>query len=86
MLGSWLQSPTAPVVVSFLWGLGLALLFRRSCQGRRCIVVESPPFGEVEGRLFRYDGDASCYAYDRRQVECPAARSDGGAVFAAPSQ
>ena len=28
------------IIISIIWGLGLAALFRRVCKGRNCIVIK----------------------------------------------
>jgi len=28
------------IIISVIWGLGLAALFRRVCEGRNCIVIK----------------------------------------------
>lgn len=68
-----LTSPLGRVIVSILWGLGLAALFRQSCQGARCIVVQGPPLQDVIGKTFQYSGDDRCYQYDPVITACPGA-------------
>ena len=68
MLGKLLSSPTGKVVMSIVWGLGLAALFRRACTGRSCIVYKSPHPSKIQGRVFKHDGQ--CYKYNTRRTNC----------------
>ena len=68
MLGKLLLSPTGKVVMSVVWGLGLAALFRRACTGRSCIVYKSPHPSKIQGRVFKHEGQ--CYRYNTRRTNC----------------
>ena len=68
MLGKLLLSPTGKVVMSVVWGLGLAALFRRACTGRSCIVYKSPHPSKIQGRVFKHEGQ--CYKYNTRRTNC----------------
>jgi hypothetical protein len=61
------------LVMSVVIGLGLAILFRASCHGRKCKVYL--PEEGVEDRTYRWDG--KCYRYTEEAVEC-GGRSGGG--------
>lgn len=69
MLAALVSSQPARVLLSILWGLALALFFRRQCTGKRCIVIEGPPPGEVENKVYSY-GDGSCYRFTPRMTPC----------------
>lgn len=68
MLGKLLASPTGKVIMSIIWGLGLAALFRRACTGRSCIVYKSPHPSKIQGRIFKHNGQ--CYKYTTRRANC----------------
>ena len=69
MLKELVSSYPARALLSILWGLALACFFRRQCTGKRCIVIEGPPPGEVEGKVYSY-GDGSCYSFKPRMTAC----------------
>ena len=68
MLGKFLSSPTGKVFMSILWGLGLAALFRRACNGRSCIVYKAPHPSMIQGNVFKHEGQ--CYRYNTRRANC----------------
>ena len=68
MLGKFLSSPTGKIFMSILWGLGLAALFRRACNGRSCIVYKGPHPSIIHGKVFKYDG--ACYKYNTKRANC----------------
>ena len=68
MLGKFLSSPTGKVFMSILWGLGLAALFRRACNGRSCIVYKAPHPSMIQGNVFKHEG--LCYRYNTKRTNC----------------
>lgn len=65
-----LESRAGAAVISALLGLGLAALFQRVCEGRRCVVVQGPGREELERYHYKLDGE--CYKYNVEPVACPA--------------
>lgn len=68
MLGKFLSSPTGKVFMSILWGLGLAALFRRACNGRSCIIYKAPHPSIIQGNIFKHEGQ--CYRYNTKRANC----------------
>jgi hypothetical protein len=68
MLGKFLTSPTGKIFMSILWGLGLAALFRRACNGRSCIVYKAPHPNMIQGKIFRHED--TCYKYNTKRSNC----------------
>ena len=56
------------IVLSVLWGFGLACLFQKVCKGRDCIVYRAPARDFIDKNIFRFDG--KCYSYIPRLVKC----------------
>ena len=58
------------VFVSILFGLGLAALFRRVCHGGgdQCVVVKSPPEGDIEKYYYKIDDE--CFKYNKVPTSC----------------
>ena len=67
-LKRWLHSDTSKYVISIILGLGLSTLFRKECQGEKCIVFTSPPITELEKETYIY-GD-KCYTYANKSELC----------------
>jgi len=64
-----MASPTGKIILSIIWGIGLATLFRQACHGRNCIIVTSPRLEDIQGKVYKF-GDGSCYSYTATATEC----------------
>lgn len=53
--------------ISALFGLSLALLFRRVCKDN-CIIYIAPKKEDIEGKIFKLED--TCYKYNTKQVKC----------------
>ena len=58
----------AKIIVSVIWGLGLAAIFRRACKGRSCIIIKSPDVKEFEKGV--YDFNNKCYTFKSKVTNC----------------
>jgi len=56
------------IIISIIWGLGLATLFRRVCNDRNCIVIKGPKPIEMDNKVFRFD--SKCYKYKAEATKC----------------
>lgn len=63
-----LKGRDTKIIISILWGIGLASLFRSVCKGRNCIVYKAPSPEMIKGKIFKFDN--KCYNYTPRMVEC----------------
>jgi len=68
MITKAFDTKTGSTIISIIFGLGLAALFRQSCKGDRCIVIKSPNVQEVEKNIYRYN--QHCYRYNANIVPC----------------
>ncbi len=66
----FLKRKESKIILSIIWGLGLATMFRQSCKNRNCIIVKCPKYDEIVKHQFKYDGDDSCYKYRSVMVKC----------------
>ena len=64
------EKPFLKIVISIIWGLGLAAIFRRACKGRNCIIIKSPDVKEFEQGI--YDFDNKCYTFKSKVTNCDA--------------
>lgn len=53
------------IFISFLWGFGIALLFKKACDNGRCIVVKIP-----DGFTDTIFQNNKCYQLNRYSSEC----------------
>ncbi len=58
---------TGQIVVSALFGLSLALIFRRVCKDN-CVVYYAPNIKDVENKTFKLED--TCYKYNTYAVKC----------------
>jgi hypothetical protein len=63
-----LASPTGKIILSIIWGIGLATLFRQACNGRDCIIVTSPHLSDVQGKVYKFQD--KCYTYEPSARSC----------------
>jgi hypothetical protein len=56
------------IFISLLWGIGLAILFRKICTNDQCVIVKVPPqFSEV-GHVIYSDG--KCFKLHKYDSPC----------------
>ena len=63
-----LKSNAGKYIISILLGLGLASLFRKSCEQRNCIIFRAPNNKEIEGQIYK-QGD-KCFKYNPHHISC----------------
>ena len=68
MIADFLHSYIGGLIISILWGLGLAVLFRRVCVSRECIEIYGPPPQEVHNKKVRWDN--KCYIIEPKEASC----------------
>ena len=59
------------VLISVLWGIGLATLFASVANKRNCIIVRGELPSEIEQKIFQYpDIENKCYQYKSYLQPC----------------
>ena len=53
------------ILISLIWGFGLALLFRKACQNDTCIIIKPP-----ENFPDKIKSGNKCYALKRYSTDC----------------
>ena len=56
------------IIISVIWGLGLATLFRKVCKGRNCIVIKAPDPDNVKKNIYNFDN--KCYKFHPIITSC----------------
>jgi hypothetical protein len=56
------------VMVSIILGLGLAVIFSRSCYGQNCYIVRSPNPKEIAENVYQFEND--CYKFSAQSTSC----------------
>ena len=63
-----LESESGRIIISVIWGLGLAFcFFQQTCNGPDCIVFKAPS-KEVQSNTYIHD--AKCYQFQPYSVKC----------------
>jgi hypothetical protein len=70
MIFDALHNKNIQLFISLIWGLGLAMFFRRSCKGRSCIIIKGPKAEEMHDKIFKHDN--KCYKYTAETTTCKA--------------
>lgn len=68
MFNNLFKSDMSKIIISLIWGFGLAALFRRVCKGRNCIIIKGPNPVEVSKSIYEYNG--KCYKYSTHNISC----------------
>ena len=64
----FLSNDKGKIIISIIWGLGLAALFRKVCKGRNCIIIKGPKPSELENKIFKFEN--KCYKYNAMASSC----------------
>tara|TARA_B110000908_G_C10184096_1_gene417145 strand:+ start:1020 stop:1250 length:231 start_codon:yes stop_codon:yes gene_type:complete len=64
------SSPYAKIIISIIWGIGLAAIFRKVCKGRECIIITAPDVKEFETGVYGFDN--KCYTFKSKVTTCDA--------------
>lgn len=68
MVDNILYTERGATFVSILLGLGLALMFRKICKDRKCILITAPPLEDINKYSYELEGD--CYKYKPVVTPC----------------
>ena len=66
----FLQSKVGRIIISILWGFGLATFFKKTCRNNKCIVIKAPNKDLIENNTFNYQGSKNCYEYKPEIISC----------------
>ena len=57
------------ILFSILWGIGFAVLFRKLCKNKKCIVIQAPNNFDVRNQIFRKT-NGKCYKLIKHNDSC----------------
>lgn len=70
MIGEFLHSQTGIILLSIIWGLGLATLFKKPCSPKGCNIIQyQGPKKDLLNQVWTY-GDYRCYKLQPYVVDC----------------
>lgn len=56
------------IIISLIWGLGLALLFKKVCQNDQCTIIKVP--SQFSQNNIIYDKNDRCYQLTKYPSPC----------------
>lgn len=62
-------SHNGQMIISAIFGVAVAFLFQKACNGRKCIVLHAPPTNDLNNPHKYKHGD-NCYKFTPRYVDC----------------
>ena len=68
IIDNFISRPEGRIIISIIWGFGLAALFRKVCKGRDCIVIKGPKPTELENKVYGFNN--KCYTYKAETTSC----------------
>lgn len=55
-------------LISIIIGIGIASLFRVSCEGKNCMVFKAPKIENIKNSVYGYNN--KCYKFVEKNVSC----------------
>lgn len=65
---NFIRTRDGRIIISIIWGLGLASLFKKVCSDRDCIVYKAPNHREMISNVYRHNN--KCYKYSVKTTSC----------------
>ena len=63
-----LEKRETKILISIIWGFGIACLFRKVCKGRDCIIYKAPDPNYVKNNIWKFNN--KCYNFNTETVKC----------------
>ena len=63
-----IHSQVGRILISAILGLGLATIFRKSCQNRNCLVFYAPDFKKIHDKIYKFND--KCYTFKENITKC----------------
>jgi hypothetical protein len=73
-LKRFFHTESGKVIISLLLGLGLATLFKRTCQGKNCIEFKAPSLEDIKKKKYKYG--EQCFQYVMNSTSCDSEKKD----------
>jgi len=67
-LERFVQTETGRILMSIVLGVGLASLFKASCKGRNCVIMQAPSLEQLKDKVYKVDD--KCYKFKSTQTKC----------------
>ena len=71
MIQNLMYTDRGRFLLSIIFGLGVATLFRAYCKGRNCYNFIGPKQNEIRDKIFSFDSaNEKCYTMREKNVKC----------------
>jgi hypothetical protein len=67
------HTETGNIIISGLFGIGLAFMFSRACKGNNCIIIQPPNIDDVKDSIYQIQDE--CFKYNPKAIQCNSAPS-----------
>ena len=67
-MNKFFKSKQTRIILSIVWGFGLACIFRKACKTRNCVVLSAPDPKEITKNVYLFD--KKCYKYTIENTQC----------------
>jgi hypothetical protein len=68
MIEKFFDNKTGIILISIIWGFGLAMIFSKACIGRNCITIRGPNPNLLKDRVYNFD--KQCYTFTPYVSKC----------------
>jgi len=62
------NTKTGKLIISIILGLGLATLFRKTCEEKGCLSFKGPDLEDVKNKIYKYG--SKCFKYNVKSSNC----------------
>lgn len=69
-MNKFFESHVGRIIISIIWGFGLATFFKKTCTNNKCIVIKQPGVNNIEGKTYSYEGVEGCYKFKPELKKC----------------
>ncbi len=63
------KNPEYKIFLGILWGVGVGLIFRSACYGRKCVIINAPKESDVTSKVYK-EKEGKCYRLVSTSTEC----------------
>jgi len=63
-----MNSPSGKIMISIIWGLGIACLFFKTCKDRSCITLKAPKQAVISGMTHHHN--EKCFQMKPKETQC----------------
>lgn len=69
MFENLLKNKIGRIIISIIWGFGLAALFKRVCKERDCIIIKSLVSPQnIQNKIYEFEN--KCYQFEPKITKC----------------